>query len=200
MSGPRDLAGLVASRICHDLISPVGALGNGMELIDASGGDIGEELELIRSCSDAARFALTYMRIAFGAAGPEDTVDPAETMAAARPYLAAKRLTLSGTEGETEGGGDRSRLRAKARLLTLLAAVDAAPRGATAIPLDADALIWAVTGASLNSDTPIERLAAPESCGAREAHYPVLHDVARNLGRTPFAEARGPERFEIGLR
>lgn len=195
VSGSRDLAGLVASRICHDLISPVGALGNGLELIDAAGGDISEELELITSCSDAARSALTYMRIAFGAAGPDDTIDPSEAIAAARPYLKAKRLTLNWTESD-----DRSRLRAKARFLSLLAAVDAAPRGAEATAVDADALIWAVAGAPLHPETPTERFADVDGCGAREVHYPILVEVARALGKAPFVAARGEDRFEIGLR
>ena len=198
MSGPRDLAGLVASRICHDLISPVGALGNGMELVEAAGGAMSEELELIRSCSDAARHSLTYMRIAFGAAAPADTIDPSEAASAAVPYLAAKRLEVRWPQS----GVGRSRLEVKARLLTLFAASDAAPRGGVVAPVDPAALIWRVTGKALQPETASAGLACREgaaSC-AREVHYPVLRNAAQSLGKTPFVTALDDERFEIGMK
>ena len=42
-----DLAALVGSRICHDLISPIGAIGNGVELLSLTDGDTGAEMDLI---------------------------------------------------------------------------------------------------------------------------------------------------------
>ena len=44
-----DLAGLVGSRLCHDLISPIGAIGNGLELLELSGSAPTEEIALIRA-------------------------------------------------------------------------------------------------------------------------------------------------------
>ncbi len=43
---PTDLIALVGSRICHDLVSPLGAIGNGVELLAMAGAMPGPELAL----------------------------------------------------------------------------------------------------------------------------------------------------------
>lgn len=61
---------LLCSRICHDLANPVGAINNGIELVDEMGGDMVEDaLGLMRSSAREAANKLQYFRIAFGAAG-----------------------------------------------------------------------------------------------------------------------------------
>ena len=71
---PLSLATLVGSRICHDLISPVGAIGNGVELI-AMGGPINTpELTLISDSVANASARIKFFRIAFGVASPEQTL------------------------------------------------------------------------------------------------------------------------------
>lgn len=68
-----DLAGLVGSRLCHDLISPIGAIGNGLELLELSGSAPSEEMQLIRASVNAAASRISFFRIAFGAAkGPQE--------------------------------------------------------------------------------------------------------------------------------
>ncbi len=68
--GPATLAALVGSRLCHDLISPVGAIQNGLELMALSGGlQAVPEMTLIQdSCANAAA-RIRFFRIAFGHAG-----------------------------------------------------------------------------------------------------------------------------------
>ncbi|WP_127112078.1 histidine phosphotransferase family protein [Shimia sediminis] len=60
-----DFSALVGSRICHDLISPVGAIGNGIELM-GMGGTSGPELELISDSVGNANARIRFFRIAFG--------------------------------------------------------------------------------------------------------------------------------------
>ena len=60
-----DFSALVGSRICHDLISPVGAIGNGIELM-GMGGASGPELELISDSVGNANARIRFFRIAFG--------------------------------------------------------------------------------------------------------------------------------------
>ena len=67
-----DLAALLCSRVCHDVISPVGAIANGLELIDDP--EMDEEtkqtaLDMVRSSARTAAAKLKFCRIAFGAAG-----------------------------------------------------------------------------------------------------------------------------------
>ncbi|WP_439529336.1 histidine phosphotransferase ChpT [Pannonibacter sp.] len=66
-----DLAALVSSRICHDIISPVGAIINGLEVLDDdNAGDMREfAMDLIRKSARQASAKLQFARLAFGAAG-----------------------------------------------------------------------------------------------------------------------------------
>lgn len=63
-----DLAALLCSRLCHDIISPVGAINNGLELLDEGGADE-DAMKLIRTSAYNASARLQFARIAFGAAG-----------------------------------------------------------------------------------------------------------------------------------
>ena len=69
--GALDLAALLCSRVCHDLISPVGAIVNGIEVLEE---DKDEEtktfaLDLIKKSAHQASAKLQFCRLAFGAAG-----------------------------------------------------------------------------------------------------------------------------------
>src|ERR1700734_1621582 len=69
--GSLDLAALLCSRVCHDLISPVGAIVNGIEVMEE---DKNEEtktfaLDLIKKSARQASAKLQFCRLAFGAAG-----------------------------------------------------------------------------------------------------------------------------------
>ena len=69
--GALDLAALLCSRVCHDLISPVGAIVNGIEVMEE---DKDEEtktfaLDLIKKSARQASAKLQFCRLAFGAAG-----------------------------------------------------------------------------------------------------------------------------------
>src|SRR5215213_5128653 len=66
-----DLAALLCSRVCHDIISPVGAIINGLEVLEE---DNSEEMrvfanELIQRSARQASAKLQFARLAFGAAG-----------------------------------------------------------------------------------------------------------------------------------
>ncbi|MGO4714697.1 histidine phosphotransferase ChpT [Bradyrhizobium sp. 2TAF24] len=66
-----ELAALLCSRVCHDLISPVGAIVNGLEVLDDDPKEEDREfaLELIRKSARTASARLQFCRLAFGAAG-----------------------------------------------------------------------------------------------------------------------------------
>ncbi len=68
---PVDLASLLCSRLCHDLMSPVGALNNGIELLaDEQDPDMRDKcLELLAESARASANKLKFFRLAFGAAG-----------------------------------------------------------------------------------------------------------------------------------
>lgn len=82
---PVDFASLLCSRLCHDLLSPVGALNNGLELLaDETDPDMRARcLELLNESARASANKLKFFRLAFGAAGGfGDAVDAREAKAA----------------------------------------------------------------------------------------------------------------------
>ncbi|MDK3072690.1 histidine phosphotransferase family protein [Sedimentitalea sp. JM2-8] len=66
-----NLAALIGSRICHDLISPIGAINNGLELLDMAGGAQGPEMDLISDSVGNAGARIRFFRIAYGAASDQ---------------------------------------------------------------------------------------------------------------------------------
>jgi histidine phosphotransferase ChpT len=74
----RDLSALLGSRICHDLISPLGAIGNGIELLSLAGITAAPEIALISESVENANVRIRYFRIAFGAASLGQSIGASE--------------------------------------------------------------------------------------------------------------------------
>jgi len=92
-----DLASLLCSRLCHDLLSPVGALNNGIELLaDEQDPEMRERcLELLAESARASANKLKFFRLAFGAAGGfGDQIDTHEAKTALEGIYADKRTEL----------------------------------------------------------------------------------------------------------
>jgi len=93
-----DLASLLCSRLCHDLLSPVGALNNGLELMaDEQDPEMRERcLELLNESARASANKLKFFRLAFGAAGGfGDVIDTREARSALEGLFGAdKRVEL----------------------------------------------------------------------------------------------------------
>jgi histidine phosphotransferase ChpT len=93
-----DLASLLCSRLCHDLLSPVGALNNGIELLsDEQDPDMRDRcLELLAESARASAAKLKFFRLAFGAGGGFGaTIDTREAHTAIEGLLTPeKRITL----------------------------------------------------------------------------------------------------------
>ncbi|WP_277981820.1 histidine phosphotransferase family protein [Sphingomonas phyllosphaerae] len=95
---PVDFASLLCSRLCHDLLSPVGALNNGLELLnDETDPDMRARcLELLNESARVSANKLKFFRLAFGAAGGfGERVDVREARQAVEGLLGDnKRLQL----------------------------------------------------------------------------------------------------------
>jgi len=96
-SGALDLAALLCSRVCHDLISSVGAIVNGIEVLEE---DKDEEtktfaLDLIKKSAHQASAKLQFCRLAFGAAGSAGAqIDLGDAEKVARGLLEDNKTTL----------------------------------------------------------------------------------------------------------
>lgn len=136
------LAALVASRLCHDLVSPLGAIGNGLELLQMVA-EPSPELALVAQAVAGAQARLRLFRLGFGAAAPGQSVSLADLrqafaaletsgrirvrvdLAAPLPRTEARRLALASlcAESALARGGEiqvsRARIEARGPRLRL---------------------------------------------------------------------------------
>ena len=93
-----ELAALLCSRVCHDLISPVGAIVNGLEVLDDNPKpeDRDFALDLIRKSAKTASARLQFCRLAFGAAGSSGAeLDLGDAQTMARGHLEDGKTTIA---------------------------------------------------------------------------------------------------------
>jgi histidine phosphotransferase ChpT len=92
-----DLAALLCSRVCHDVINPVGAIVNGLEVLEDENDPAMKNfaLELIKKSSKTASARLQFARIAFGAAGSAGaSIDLGDAENVARGFIHDDKVTL----------------------------------------------------------------------------------------------------------
>lgn len=124
-----DLAALLCSRVCHDVISPVGAIANGLELYDDP--EMDEEtrqtaLDMVRSSARTASAKLKFCRIAFGAAGSAGaSIDMGEAGETAKAFVGSEKVQLD-WQAPRE---NRPKQQVKMVLNMLLMAMAGVPRG-----------------------------------------------------------------------
>ncbi len=125
MQSDLELASLLASRLCHDVVGPVGAIQNGLELIAEDESMTEMAMDLIKKSAAQATAKLQFARMAYGAAGGAEVLDPAE----------AGRLTNGMFSGERANldwrwtGEAAPRVHIKVAMLLATFALGAVPRG-----------------------------------------------------------------------
>src|ERR1700742_2427850 len=151
-----ELAALLCSRVCHDLISPVGAIVNALEVLDDSNKpeDRDFALELIRKSAKTASARLQFCRLAFGAAGSAGAqIDLGDAQTMARGHI---------EDGKTAITWNLQRLllpknRVKLLLNMLIIAQQTIPRGGvlTIDPVgEGETMSFRVTATGLNARLP----------------------------------------------
>lgn len=123
---------LMASRLCHDLISPVGAINNGIELFEEMGASVGEEaVKLIGHSATQASRRLKLFRLCYGAAGSEQGLGFDDVLLCAKDYLAGGRVTLNWNTAEMKGLQGAPRGMAKVLINTVIIAAETLVHGGT---------------------------------------------------------------------
>lgn len=95
---PLDLAALLCSRVCHDVISPVGAILNGLEVLDEEKDESMRTfaLDLVRRSAQQASARLQFARIAFGAAGSAGaSIDLGDAEKVAHAFVGNDKVKLT---------------------------------------------------------------------------------------------------------
>lgn len=181
------LADLVASRLCHDLVNPLGAIGNGVELLEMTGKVDGPEVDLIRDAVRAAQARIRLFRLAFGGAGPSQITSLREARTVVEGYFHQSRIVPTWA-----AEGDRPRMETKLAMLMLMCAETALPMGGTVRIGPDGGSNWQMeaTGPRLLVKDHlwcILRFGTPADGHAlrpAEAHFPALLRAAESLGKT----------------
>jgi histidine phosphotransferase ChpT len=151
-----DLAALLCSRVCHDLISPVGAIVNGLEVLDDNPKpeDRDFALDLIRKSAKTASARLQFCRLAFGAAGSAGAqIDLGDAQNMAKGHIEDGKITMTWNLPRLLLPKNRVKL----LLNMLVIAQQTIPRGGTLTidPVgDGEAMSFRVTSAGLNARVP----------------------------------------------
>jgi histidine phosphotransferase ChpT len=151
-----DLAALLCSRVCHDLISPVGAIVNGLEVLEEEKDEATKEfaLDLIKKSARTASAKLQFCRIAFGAAGSAGAqIDLGDAESISRGFLEDDKTKLAWNLPRALSPKNRVKL----LLNMLVIAGQAIPRGGR-ISVDpvgsGESMGFKVTAAGTNAKVP----------------------------------------------
>lgn len=187
------LAELLCSRLCHDLVSPVGAIHNGLELLAQDASEMeAEVLGLLHRSSDEASRRLRFFRAAFGqGGGAAETLPLGEGRALLEGYLGGGRIHLGWRE-EVDPLASLANGSVKLLLNMALLASEALPQGgdlivAVACQTDKTILEVAAKGKSVffkNETVEALRLSLPvEKLNPRNV---PAYFLARLLGKFGF--------------
>lgn len=176
-----NLAALIGSRICHDLISPIGAINNGLELLEMSGGSTGPEIDLISESVGNASARIRFFRIAYGAAS-DHPLGRAEVVSILKDNMGGGRLEVA--YGPLD---PQPRWGVRLAFLALQCIETALPYGGR-IEISCDNGAWTLTGHAEKTsfDPALWRLldgAAVQDLAPAHVQFALLPQVALDAGR-----------------
>jgi histidine phosphotransferase ChpT len=170
-----DLAALLCSRVCHDVISPVGAIVNGLEVLEDESDPSMKEfaLDLIRKSARQASARLQFARIAFGAAGSAGSlIDLGDAEQVAKGFFQDDKMTLSWVSSRVLMPKNKVKL-----LLNLIViATNAIPRGgeiAVTVEGEAEEPVFTLVAKGINARIPAhapDLIAGKSESGTIDAH------------------------------
>lgn len=184
MANESDLNALIGSRICHDLISPLGAIGNGVELLSMTGAETTPEIALISESVENANARIRYFRVAFGAASEGALVGNTEL----KTILSDLFKTTNRIKVDWRVAEDIPRTEAKLAFLIILCLESALPWGGKVLVTRTDGR-WNLMASTerLKVDEALwEVVANPQSdtkMNASEVQFALIQPAARTINR-----------------
>lgn len=200
-----DFAALLVSRVCHDLVSPVGAVVNGLEVLEdeTDAAMRADALRLVAQSAEQAAARLQFARIAFGAAGSAGAeLDLTEIARVVAGMMRGGKVELAWTPQAINWPKDWAKL----LMNTVAIAADCLPRGGRVtveIPADAPPQFRIVsrgTVARISADAEHALMGEPASALDGRSIQPFLaHRLAKglNAGLT-VSLGEGEVRFTAG--
>ena len=183
MSDRPNLAALIASRICHDLISPIGAIGNGVELLAMEPGGQSPEMALISESVANANARIRFFRISFGAASGDQRIARSEVLSVLTDLTRGGRISFAWTSPS-----DLSRREVRLAFLLLQCLETALAYGGRVKVLRDDAG-WTMEAEAqrLKIDPALWEVLteprAPAEIGAGQVHFALVPEELSRQGR-----------------
>ncbi len=181
-----DLATLIGSRICHDLISPIGAISNGLELLSLSGTTgLGPEIELINDSCTNATARIRFFRVAFGTTATSQKLGRSEIRGILGDIGQGARLRT-----EWQPAGDQIRREVQLAFLALLCFETAMPHGGN-VTFELLGNKWRIEGTAprISVDADLWRMLTDQSfrveVSPARVQFLMLQVVAQEMERTP---------------
>lgn len=180
----RDLNALLGSRICHDLISPLGAIGNGVELLTMSGLNAAPEIALIAESIENANARIRFFRVAFGQAGSNAQLGRSEIQSILSDLTKGTRLNI---DWKIDGGLPRREV--KLAFLLIQALESAMPVGGR-ISAIRNAGQWTLRGTAERTKIDpdlwelISNPSADVEVSSANVHFALVPDTAKRVGRS----------------
>lgn len=178
-----DLTALIGSRICHDLISPIGAIGNGVELLMLEHETSSPELAMIAESVSNATARLRFFRIAYGAAGSNHRVARNEVTGILDGMNWNGRLKIAWTTPP-----ELARAEVKLAFLLLQCLETAMPYGGE-VSVQQKADQWQITGCGkrLRLDSDLWQILggsdAPAGLSPDKVHFLLVPDMLQQRNR-----------------
>jgi len=184
-----NIAALIGSRICHDLISPVGAITNGLELLALGGTQAGPEFSLISDSAAHANARIRFFRIAFGIVSEGQMVSAAEIVSSVAGVFENKHRVHWGINGSMP------RTVTQATFLALLCAEQAIPRGGIIdVKGNNSTVNMAIEGSKISFNSIywdiLDSGNIPENLPPAQVQFALLHTVLSSLDRKVTINAR----------
>lgn len=188
MTNDTDIAALIGSRICHDLVNPLSAISNGVELLELSGAAQTPEMALIADSVAAAMARVKLFRLAFGPSDCAQTISRSEVITLLNDVSKSGRLSF-----DWQIAQDLNRGEVRLLILAALCIETATPLGAEIVfrqtvsgfdvhskgrKIAIDPALWSFEGKGLS---------------AAQVQFALLPRVAQSLNRTVIYTATDTE-------
>lgn len=195
---PAKLLEAIVARVCHDLIGPVGAVHNGVELAEESEtpGEAQEMISMVKDSAGQAWGRLAFFRAAFGSGGGQDGFSGKDIQTLLNGGLGTKRLSFELSGAFADKSYELNLTNSRLAFGLAMSAGESLPRGGVVKLIaggDPDRPTLAAIGEGDRAELRDEVIAAlsggaPE---ARAAHVHLLLARANDVGRKVEADAEG---------
>lgn len=183
MQDKPDLGALIASRICHDLIGPIGAIGNGVELLGMEEGTMRPELALISESAAHAQARIRFFRISFGVANADQRISRSEVLSVLADLARGGRLSYGWTSAP-----DLAKQEVRLVFLLLLCVETALAYGGE-VRINHDGARWSIVAEAprLKVDPALwevlSDLHPPAEIGAGQVHFALVPEALAQQSR-----------------